>query len=119
MLGEGVALATQVFADEELGRLRGFRCQRSRVIPIAGSTTELDKGESLHALKRDLLYAQEGDLLGSIDVDIEGEPAQLGPTGYRPSRVRDGCSDPVWCGPAPGVCSGRRGTLLGPVPPRS
>ncbi|MDJ0418584.1 Tn3 family transposase [Rhodococcus opacus] len=26
---------------------------------------------------------------GSIDVDIEGELAQLGPTGYRPLRVRD------------------------------
>jgi hypothetical protein len=25
----------------------------------------------------------------SIDVDIEGELAQLGPTGYRPLRVRD------------------------------
>jgi TnpA family transposase len=112
---------------------------------------QLNKGESLHALKRDLLYAHEGtvrarhleqqteqawcltlvtnavvawtteyyglavesmrtagrriddevlahispahseniNLFGSIDVDIEGELAQLGPTGYRPLRVRD------------------------------
>ncbi|GAA2636501.1 hypothetical protein GCM10010411_89650 [Actinomadura fulvescens] len=112
---------------------------------------QLNKGESLHALKRDLLYAHEGairarhleqqteqawcltlvtnavvtwtteyyglavaslraagrriddqvlahispahseniNFLGSIDVDVEGELAQLGPTGYRPLRVRD------------------------------
>ena len=112
---------------------------------------QLNKGESLHALKRDLLYAHEGTIrgrhleqqteqawcltlvtnavvawtteyyglaiesmrtagrriddevlahispahseninfFGSIDVDIEGELAQLGPTGYRPLRVRD------------------------------
>ncbi|MGW4641625.1 Tn3 family transposase [Sphaerisporangium sp. NPDC004334] len=112
---------------------------------------QLNKGESLHALKRDLLYAHEGtvrgrhleqqseqawcltlvtnavvawtteyyglavesmraagrrideevlahispahsaniNFFGSIEVDIEGELAQLGPTGYRPLRVRD------------------------------
>jgi TnpA family transposase len=111
----------------------------------------LNKRESLHALKRDLLYAHEGTIrgrhleqqseqawcltlvtnavvawtteyyglavesmreagrriddevlphispahseninfFGSIEVDIEGELAQLGPTGYRPLRVRD------------------------------
>lgn len=114
-------------------------------------TRQLNKGESLHALRRDLLYAHEGmirarhleaqidqawcltlatnaviawateyyglaveqmrregrrineealahispahseniDFFGSIDVDIEGELAQLGPTGYRPLPVRD------------------------------
>nr|WP_156910377.1 hypothetical protein [Nocardia mangyaensis] len=26
---------------------------------------------------------------GAIEVDIEGELAQFGPTGYRPLRVRD------------------------------
>jgi hypothetical protein len=31
----------------------------------------------------------ENNFFGSIDVDIEGELAQLGPTGYRPPRVRD------------------------------
>ncbi|MEC3919216.1 Tn3 family transposase [Nocardia sp. CDC160] len=36
---------------------------------------QLNKGESLHALCRDPLYAHE--------------LAQLGPTGYRPLRVRD------------------------------
>ncbi|MDT0468945.1 Tn3 family transposase [Streptomyces gibsoniae] len=112
---------------------------------------QLNKGESLHALKRDLLYAHGGtvrarhleqqteqawcltlvtnsvvtwtteyyglavesmrqsgrriddevlahispahseniNFFGSIDVDIEGELAQLGPTGYRPLRRRD------------------------------
>jgi TnpA family transposase len=112
---------------------------------------QLNKGESLHALKRDLLYAHEGgvrarhldaqteqawcltsvtdavvawtteyyglavdsmraagrriddevlahispahseniNLFGAIEVDIEGELPQLGPTGYRPLRVRD------------------------------
>ncbi|GAB2719059.1 Tn3 family transposase [Arthrobacter bambusae] len=112
---------------------------------------QLNKGESLHALKRDLLYAHEGavrarhleqqteqawcltlvtnavvawtteyyglavdsmrtagrriddevlahispahseniNFFGSIDVDVDGELAQLGPTGYRPLRVRD------------------------------
>ncbi len=113
---------------------------------------QLNRGESLHALKRDLLYAHEGtvrarhlqqqteqawcltlvtnavvtlwtteyyglavesmraagwrvddevlahsspahseniNFFGSIDVDIDAELAQLGPTGYRPLRVRD------------------------------
>jgi TnpA family transposase len=112
---------------------------------------QLNKGESLHALKRDLLYAHEGtvrarhieaqteqawcltlvtnavvtwsteyyglavdsmraagrriddevlahispahseniNFFGAIEVDIESELAQLGPTGYRPLRVRD------------------------------
>nr|WP_255026473.1 transposase [Rhodococcus sp. GA1] len=112
---------------------------------------QLNKGESLHALKRDLLYAHEGTIrarhleqqteqawcltlvtnamvtwtteyyglavesmrksgraiddevlthispahseninfFGSIDVDIEVELAQLGPTGYRPLRIAD------------------------------
>ncbi len=112
---------------------------------------QLNKGESLHALKRDLLYAHEGTIrarhleaqteqawcltlvtnavvawtteyyglavdsmraagrrvddevlahispahseninfFGAFEVDIEGELAQLGPTGYRPLRVRD------------------------------
>jgi Tn3 transposase DDE domain len=112
---------------------------------------QLNKGESLHALKRDLLYAHEGavrarhlqaqteqawcltlvtnaviawtteyyglaieamrragrhvdddvlahisparseniNFFGAIEVDIDGELAQLGPTGYRPLRVRD------------------------------
>ncbi|MEO6089760.1 MAG: Tn3 family transposase [Umezawaea sp.] len=112
---------------------------------------QLNKGESLHALKRDLLYAHEGavrarhleqqteqawcltlvtnavitwtteyyglavesmrrsgrrideevlahispahseniNFFGAIEVDVEGELAQLGPTGYRPLRVRD------------------------------
>ncbi len=112
---------------------------------------QLNKGESLHALKRDLLYAHEGTIrarhleaqteqawcltlvtnavvtwtteyyglavasmrrsgrriddevlahispahseninfFGSIDVDIDGELAQLGPTGYRPLRIGD------------------------------
>lgn len=112
---------------------------------------QLNKGESLHALKRDLLYAHEGtvrarhlegqteqawcltfvtnavitwtteyyglavdqlraagrrvedevlahispahseniNFFGAIEVDVEGELAQLGPTGYRPLRVSD------------------------------
>jgi TnpA family transposase len=112
---------------------------------------QLNKGESLHALKRDLLYAHEGtvrarqlqaqteqawcltlvtnavvawtteyyglavesmraagrrvddevlahispahseniNFFGTIDVDIDGELAQLDPSGYRPLRVRD------------------------------
>ncbi|MDX3107196.1 hypothetical protein ACIBO5_50985 [Nonomuraea angiospora] len=29
------------------------------------------------------------NFFGAIDVNIEGELAQLGPTGYRPLRVRD------------------------------
>lgn len=112
---------------------------------------QLNKGKSLHALKRDLLYAHEGairgrqlqaqteqawcltlvtnaviawtteyyglaiesmrrtgrhvdddvlahispvhseniNFFGAIEVDIDGELAQLGTTGYRPLRVRD------------------------------
>ncbi|WSF96001.1 transposase [Nocardia vinacea] len=112
---------------------------------------QLNKGESLHALRRDLLYAHEGTIrarqledqteqawcltlatnaviawtteyyglaveqmrragrriedevlahispahseninfFGAIEVDIDAELAQLGPTGYRPLRVRD------------------------------
>ncbi len=112
---------------------------------------QLNKGESIHALKRDLIYAHEGafrarhleaqteqawcltlatnaviawtteyyglavdqmrragrrvddevlahispahseniNFFGAIEVDIDAELAQLGPTGYRPLRVRD------------------------------
>ncbi len=109
---------------------------------------QLDKDESLHALRRDLLHAHEGmirarhlegqawcltlatnaviawtteyyglaveqmrrsgrriddevlahispahseniNFFGAIEVDIDAELAQLGPTGYRPLRVRD------------------------------
>jgi hypothetical protein len=32
---------------------------------------------------------REHQLFDTIDVDIDGEPAQLGPSGYRPLRVRD------------------------------
>ncbi|WP_405148837.1 transposase [Sphaerisporangium sp. NBC_01403] len=34
-------------------------------------------------------HSENINLFGSVDVDIEGELAQLGPTGYRPLRVRD------------------------------
>lgn len=114
-------------------------------------TRQLDKGESIHAFKRDPLYAHEGmvrawhleaqieqawcltlvtnavvawtteyyglaleqlrragrhvddevlahispahsgniNFFGAIEVDIDAELAQPGPTGYRPLRVRD------------------------------
>ncbi|WP_157442165.1 hypothetical protein [Actinoalloteichus fjordicus] len=29
------------------------------------------------------------EIFGAVEVEIEGELAQLGPTGYRPLRVRD------------------------------
>lgn len=29
------------------------------------------------------------NFFGAIEVDIDAEPAQLGPTGYRPLRIRD------------------------------
>ena len=34
-------------------------------------------------------HSENINFFGSIDVDIEGELAQLGPTGYRPLRVCD------------------------------
>jgi hypothetical protein len=34
-------------------------------------------------------HSENINFFGSIDVDIEGEVAQLGPTGYRALRVRD------------------------------
>jgi TnpA family transposase len=34
-------------------------------------------------------HSENINFFGSVDVDIEGELAQLGPTGYRPLRVRD------------------------------
>jgi hypothetical protein len=34
-------------------------------------------------------HSENIDFLGAIEVDIEGELALLGPTGYRPLRVRD------------------------------
>lgn len=34
-------------------------------------------------------HSENINFFGSIDVDIEGELAQLGPTGCRPLRVRD------------------------------
>ncbi|MFI6180339.1 Tn3 family transposase [Nonomuraea sp. NPDC051191] len=140
-LKEYGALRRSIYAARYLSDA-GYRRKISR---------QLNKGESLHALKRDLLYAHEGairarhleqqseqawcltlitnaviiwtteyyglavesmrrsgrrideevlahispahseniNFFGSIDVDVEGELAQLGPTGYRPLRVRD------------------------------
>ena len=34
-------------------------------------------------------HSENINFFGAIDVDIEGELAQLGPTGYRPLRVTD------------------------------
>jgi hypothetical protein len=34
-------------------------------------------------------HSENINFFGSIDVDIEGELAQLSPTGYRPLRMRD------------------------------
>lgn len=34
-------------------------------------------------------HSENINFFGSFDVDIEGELAQLGPTGYRPLRVGD------------------------------
>jgi Tn3 transposase DDE domain len=34
-------------------------------------------------------HSENINFFGSIEMDIEGELAQLGPTGYRPLRVRD------------------------------
>jgi len=34
-------------------------------------------------------HSENINFFGSIDVDIDAELAQLGPTGYRPLRVRD------------------------------
>jgi hypothetical protein len=34
-------------------------------------------------------HSENINFFGAIAVDIEGELAQLGPTGYRPLRVRD------------------------------
>jgi hypothetical protein len=34
-------------------------------------------------------HSEDINFFGAIEVDIESELAQLGPTGYRPLRVRD------------------------------
>nr|WP_259678233.1 hypothetical protein [Arthrobacter oryzae] len=34
-------------------------------------------------------HSENINFFGAIDVDVEGELAQLGPTGYRPLRVAD------------------------------
>lgn len=34
-------------------------------------------------------HSENINFFGAIEVDIEAEVAQLGPTGYRPLRVRD------------------------------
>jgi hypothetical protein len=34
-------------------------------------------------------HGENINFFGAIEVDIEGQRAQLGPTGYRPLRVRD------------------------------
>nr|WP_280423919.1 transposase [Nocardia carnea] len=140
-LKEYGALRRTIYAAKYLAD-PGYRRKISR---------QLNKGESLHALRRDLLYAHEGTIrarqladqteqawcltlatnaviawtteyyglavaqmrraghriddevlahispahsaninfLGAIEVDIDAELAALGPTGYRPLRVRD------------------------------
>lgn len=34
-------------------------------------------------------HSENVNFIGAIEVDVEAELAQLGPTGYRPLRVRD------------------------------
>ncbi len=60
---------------------------------------QLNKGESLRAAGRRVddevlahispAHSENINFFGSIDVDIDAELAQLGPTGYRPLRVSD------------------------------
>jgi hypothetical protein len=46
-------------------------------------------------------HSENINFFGAIEVDIDAELAQFGPTGHRPLRVRDTCADP---GPrAPGA----------------
>ncbi|MEV4251389.1 hypothetical protein AB0J63_49405 [Streptosporangium canum] len=58
-------------------------------------------------------HSENINFFGSIDVDIEGEPARLGATGYRPLRVLSApqpTSSPT--GPSAGsACSARRPRL--------
>jgi len=63
---------------------------------------QLNKGGSLHALRRDLHYAQQGTIVrffGFISVDIEAELAKL-IEGWRPLRpttvTESGTSDYPW-----------------------
>ena len=34
-------------------------------------------------------HSENINFFGAVEVDVEGELAQLGPTGYRPLRIRD------------------------------
>ncbi|WP_415853472.1 glycosyltransferase family 4 protein [Sinomonas sp. G460-2] len=56
-------MAVHVFTDEELEGLRRF--------PVIGRA-----------------HSENINFFGGIDVDVKGELAQLGPTGYRPLRAR-------------------------------
>jgi hypothetical protein len=46
------------------------------------------KGESPARWPTSLRHSENINFFGAIEVDIEGELAQLGPTGDRPPRVR-------------------------------
>lgn len=55
------------------------------VEPMRGAGRRVD-GEVLAHISP--AHSENINFFGAIDVDIEGEPAQLGPTGHRPLRVR-------------------------------
>ncbi|MGQ0773185.1 MAG: hypothetical protein ACT4NY_02000 [Pseudonocardiales bacterium] len=97
-------MAAQVFADAELERLRGFpeigRDELFRFFTILAWTAEwYVREDTLRAAGRQVddevlahispAHSENINFFGAIEVDIDAELAQLGPTGYRPLRVRD------------------------------
>lgn len=98
-------MVAPVFTDEELeglrrfpeiGREELFRQQTEQ----AGSLTLVTNAvvtwtTESYGLADEVLahispaHSNNINFFGAIEVDIEGELAQLGPTGYRPLRVRD------------------------------
>src|ERR1700682_555968 len=76
--GRGVAASSGVPGDQPRGTVLVLHSQPSGfgLRRAAGS-----RGERAHS--------ENINFFGAIEVDIDAELAQLGPTGYRPLRVRD------------------------------
>ena len=57
---------------------------QAQLVRAAGQWLQFQPAEVLSGI-----VVQQPNFFGAIEVDIDAELAQLGPTGYRPLRVRD------------------------------
>ncbi|WSI97099.1 transposase [Nocardia sp. NBC_01329] len=72
--------------SDERGDLLDHRRLRLAVEQIRRAGRRIDDDVLAH---NSPAHSENINFFGAIEVDIDAELAQLGPTGYRPPRVRD------------------------------